>query len=59
MTAAPADRCPDWHEAERAMLDANDVKPLVVQANAVFSRNVTLKMFTVNVLSPISLRIVK
>jgi len=41
------------------MLDANDVKPLVVQANAVFSRNVTLKMFTVNVLSPISLRIVK
>jgi peptide/nickel transport system substrate-binding protein len=59
LTAAPGDRCRLWQQAERAMLDSNDVKPLVVQQSGVFSRNVKLQMFTVNVLSPISLRIVK
>jgi peptide/nickel transport system substrate-binding protein len=59
MTAGPDDRCKLWVEAEKAMLEASDVKPLVVQQSGVFSRNVKLEMFTVNVLSPISLRIVK
>jgi peptide/nickel transport system substrate-binding protein len=59
VAAAPADRCRLWMEAERAMLEGNDAKPLVVQQSAVFSRNVTAQMFTVNVYSPISLRIAK
>jgi peptide/nickel transport system substrate-binding protein len=58
MTAAPADRCKLWMDAEKAMLQADDLKPLVVQQSGVFSRNVKLEMFTVNVLNPISLRIV-
>ncbi len=59
VAAAPADRCRIWMEAERAMLESDDAKPLVVQQSAVFNRNVTLQMFTVNVMSPISLRITK
>ncbi len=59
IAAAPADRCKLWMDAEQAMLDGNDAKPLVVQQSAVFSRNVTAQMFTVNVYSPISLRITK
>jgi peptide/nickel transport system substrate-binding protein len=59
LAAAPGDRCKLWNEAEKAMLEGNDVKPLVVQQSGVFSRNVKVQMFTVNVLNPISLRIVK